>query len=232
VNAAAIRLPGRLMTKLFYGFGSIAYGVKDNGFSVFLLVYYNQVLGLPAKWVGFAAMIALILDAFLDPLVGYWSDNLRTRWGRRHPLMYAAAVPAGLSFALLWNPPAGLDHQQLFFYLLVLAVIVRIFISFYEIPSSALVAELTMDYDDRTSFLGYRYFFGWWGGLTMSLVAYRVFLQPDATHPIGQLNPHGYAHYGIAGAVIMIAAILVSALGTHREIKHFKVQPKRPPFNL
>ena len=229
---AVVHSPRRLATKLFYGFGSVAYGVKDNGFSVFLLVYYNQVLGLPAKWVGFAAMIALILDAFIDPLVGYWSDNLRTRWGRRHPLMYAAALPAGLSFALLWNPPAGLDHAQLFLYLLVLAVIVRVFITFYEIPSSALVAELTMDYDDRTSFLGYRFFFGWWGGLTMSLVAYQFFLRPDAAHPVGQLNPQGYAHYGVAGSAIMIAAILVSALGTHGEIKRFKVQPKRPPFNL
>lgn len=224
--------PSKFAAKFFYGFGSVAYGVKDNGFSVFLLIYYNQVLGLPAGLVGFAAMLALFVDAFVDPLVGYWSDNLRTRWGRRHPLMYASAIPVGVSFALLWNPPAHLAQMQLFAYLLVLAVIVRVFITLYEIPSSALVAELTTDYDQRTSFLGYRYFFGWWGGLTMSLVAYRVFLRPAPGFPVGQLNPHGYTEYGLVGAAIMIVSILLSAFGTHGEIRNFKPQPKRPPFNL
>ena len=57
---AETRLPSALMssyhpslrTKLLYGFGSVAYGVKDNGFSFLLLLYYNQVLGLPERWVG------------------------------------------------------------------------------------------------------------------------------------------------------------------------------------
>ena len=75
-----------LSTKLFYGFGSVAFGVKDQGFAFLLLLYYNQVLGMPEKWVGLGIMIALIADAFLDPIVGYVSDNLHTRWGRRHPL--------------------------------------------------------------------------------------------------------------------------------------------------
>nr|MCS5638041.1 MFS transporter [Myxococcota bacterium] len=82
-----------LSTKLYYGFGSVAYGVKDNGFSYMLLLYYNQVLGLPASWVGAGLMLALIVDAFSDPLVGYLSDNLHSKWGRRHPFMYAAALP-------------------------------------------------------------------------------------------------------------------------------------------
>src|SRR5512135_3677680 len=61
--------------KLFYGFGSVAYGVKDNGFSYLLLIFYNQVVGLPAEVVGAAIMIALVFDAFLDPIVGQISDN-------------------------------------------------------------------------------------------------------------------------------------------------------------
>ena len=51
--------------------------------------------------------------------------------------------------------------------------------------------ELTDHYDERTSILGYRFFFGWWGGLAMAVLAYAVFLQPDAEHPVGVLNPRG-----------------------------------------
>src|ERR1043165_9229660 len=77
-----------LRTKIFYGIGSIAFGVKDNGFSYFLLFFYNQVVGAPSAWLSSAIAIALFVDAFADPIVGQFSDNLRTRWGRRHPLMY------------------------------------------------------------------------------------------------------------------------------------------------
>ena len=74
-----------LSTKLTYGFGSIAEGVKDAAFRTFLLFYYNQVLGLPGWMGGAAAAIALVVDAIVDPLIGSLSDGTRTRWGRRHP---------------------------------------------------------------------------------------------------------------------------------------------------
>ena len=215
-----------LSTKLFYGFGSVAYGVKDNGFSYLLLIFYNQVVGLRAEVVGAAIMIALVFDAFLDPIVGQISDNWRSRWGRRHPFMYASALPVAVSYLLLWNPPHW-SQGALFAYLVVTAIIIRTFISFYEIPSSALSAELSQDYDQRTSLLAYRYFFAWWGGLTLNFVAYFLFLRPDATHKVGQLNPAGYARYGLTAALIIFVAILVSAAGTHSQIPKFRVPPVR-----
>lgn len=154
-----------LSTKLYYGLGSLAYGVKDNGFSFLLLIYYNQVLGLPASWVGLGLMTALIFDALSDPLVGYLSDNLHSKWGRRHPFMYAAALPVMFSFYLLWNPPTGLSPEALLVYFITVSILVRTFVTLYEIPSTSLVAELSADYDVRTSMLSFRYFFGWWGGL-------------------------------------------------------------------
>ena len=102
-----------LSTKIFYGFGSVAFGVKDNGFSYMLLLFYNQVVGLPATLVGLALMIALVWDACIDPLIGQLSDNLRSRWGRRHPFMYAAALPVAISYVALWNPPHW-GHQGQF----------------------------------------------------------------------------------------------------------------------
>ncbi|WP_374575821.1 MFS transporter [Phenylobacterium sp.] len=216
----------RQSTKLFYGFGSVAFGVKDQGFSYLLLIFYNQVVGLSSEVVGLAIMIALVFDAFLDPIVGQLSDNWRSRWGRRHPFMYAAALPVTLSYLLIWNPPAW-SHQALFFYLIVTAVMIRSFITLYEIPSTAMAAELTTEYDERTTVLSYRYFFGWVGGLTMTLAAFQIFLKPDAAHKVGQLNPAGYSHYGLAAALVMLTAILVSAIGTHREIPNLREPPHR-----
>lgn len=220
-----------MWTKVFYGFGSVAFGVKDNGFGFFLLLYYNQVLGLSESWVGFAIMIALLADAFFDPFVGYVSDHLRTRWGRRHPFMYASAPLVAISYYFLWNPPSGLSQAQLFTYFVSVAILVRILIACYEIPSASLVPELTDHYDERTQILSFRFFFGWFGGLTMAVLAYTVFLQ-DATQSVGVLNTDGYRHYGAAGAVIMFFAILISALGTHSFIPHLRQPSSAHPQSV
>src|SRR5262249_46873389 len=185
---------GSLSTKLFYGFGSVAVGVKDQGFAAFLLFFYNQVLGAAPQMVGQAIAVALFVDAFADPLLGQISDHPRTPWGRRHPFMYAAALPVAIGYFFLWNPP-HLAGAQLFFYLVGVIIVVRTFITMYEIPSSALVAELTPDYNQRTSFLGFRYLFGWLGSLTMTLLAFGVFFVATPRYPVGQLNPAGYVTY-------------------------------------
>jgi len=224
-GARALSFP----TRFFYGFGSVAFGVKDNGFSYFLQFFYAQVLGLPSATVGLAIMIALIVDAFVDPIMGQLSDNLRSPWGRRHPFMYGAAFPVAISYLLLWNPPQGWSHQALFGYLIGTAILIRTCISVYEIPSSALAAELTSQYDERTRLLSYRYLFGWIGGLTMYFTALMVFLRPDAAHRTGQLNAAGYGHYGAASGALMLFAILVSAIGTHRQIPYLRDPPARKP---
>ncbi|MEI9994818.1 MAG: MFS transporter [Rhizomicrobium sp.] len=217
---------GSLRTKLLYGFGSVAFGVKDNGFQTILLLFYNQVMHLPPQTVGQLLFLALCVDALFDPIIGQFSDNLRTRWGRRHPLLYLSALPVAASYLLLWNPPA-LSPNGLVIYLFVVAVIVRTFISCYEIPSAALTSELTGDYDKRTALSSYRVFFAWSGGMTMYLLALFVFLAPDKAHKIGQLNATGYSHYGILAAILMFAAILISAAGTHKFIPILRKPPDR-----
>jgi glycoside/pentoside/hexuronide:cation symporter, GPH family len=213
-------------TKMFYGIGSAAFGIKDNGFQTILLPFYQLVLHIPSQLVGLAIAIALVFDAFLDPIVGQFSDNLHSRWGRRHPLMYASAIPVAVSYLLLWNPPHW-STGAMFVYLIVVAVIVRTFITFFEIPNSALAAELTPDYDQRTSFLAYRMLFGWFGGLGMLACAYFIFLVPTKAQPHGQLNEAGYGYYGTTSAIVMFVAILVSSLGTHRFIKWLRQPPVR-----
>lgn len=218
METAQVKSPHGFWTRFSYGIGAIAFGVKDNGFGALLLLFYNQALGLDARLAGLAIGIALVVDAFLDPLIGYASDRLRTRWGRRHPFMYAAAVPAALSYLFLFSPPAGLSQTGLFAYLLASAIFVRAFIALYEIPNAALVAELTEGYDQRTSYLSWRYFFGWTAGLTMSVAAFGYFLSAGVDGVAGTQVPANYHAYGVAAAIIMFSAIMTSALGTHRAI--------------
>ena len=223
--------PVGLVTKLFYGLGSVAFGIKDNGFQTFIILFYSQLVGLPPLSVGFALLIANVVDAFVDPIVGQVSDHWRSRWGRRHPFMYAAALPLAVSYLALWNPPA-LPQNLMLIYLTVVAIIVRTFISFYEIPSSALAPELTEDYDERTAILGYRYMFGWLGGLGMTYLAYAVFLAPTAHYQFGQLNPAGYSRYGAFSAVVMFVVILISSAGTHSRIPYLRKPAAGPRRSL
>jgi len=228
VEQGQVSLPQkrRGRTKWFYALGSIAFGVKDNGFGVFLLLYYNQVLGLGASLAGLALVIALFVDAFVDPVVGHLSDNLHSRWGRRHPFMYAAAIPVAVAYAMLWNPPA-MSQQALFFYLLFGTIIVRTLITCYEIPSTALAAELTNDYDERTSFVSLRWFFGGAGGFLMGALTLRFLMQPTPEQPIANLNPGGYQLYGFVAGAVMLTAILVSSIGTHHAIPRLRAPPPR-----
>ncbi|HTR63956.1 MAG TPA: MFS transporter, partial [Candidatus Binataceae bacterium] len=155
-SSPASRPELKLGTNILYGVGSVAFGVHLTALTSLLLLFYNQVIGLPAAWVGAAMMVTLIFDAICDPLIGEWSDHTRSRWGRRHPFMYASALPIGIVFYMLWNPPHGWSNQVLVVYLVAMLVIVRVLLSLYEIPSSALAPELTLDYDQRTSLMSWR----------------------------------------------------------------------------
>lgn len=208
-------IEGRIPTRLafFHGLGSIAYGVKDNGFSTFLLLYYNQVLGMDARLVGAALALALVLDAFVDPLIGHLSDRTYTRWGRRLPWLYIAPLPLALAWYLMWSAAV-----PSFWALVFTAMAVRTLVSCCEVPSVALVPELTRDYDERSRLMRFRYLFGWTGGLLIMTLAYTVFLAD------GLLQRDGYLQYGLSGALLMAGAVLISALGQHRAAAHRPAQ--------
>ena len=153
-----------LSTQIFYGSGSISVGIKNNLLGTYLLIYYNQVLGLDAGIAALAMAIALTVDAVSDPLVGIWSDRIRTRWGRRHPFMYAALLPFAGSYYLLLTDPGDISDQSLFIRLLVLLIILRLSMTFYEVPRGALAPELSKDYYQRNALSAWGMAFGWIGG--------------------------------------------------------------------
>jgi GPH family glycoside/pentoside/hexuronide:cation symporter len=223
-----------IFTRLAYGLGSVANGIRNGGFSYLLLLFYSQVIGLDARLVGLAITIGLVVDALTDTGIGYWSDNLRTRWGRRHPLMYLAALPTGLGYFLIWNPPTGWSQLALFWYVLLLTLFVRFASSLFEVPNAALAAELTDDYVERSSLISLQQYFGWTGGTLMAVATFGLIFPAFATAqiPNGQFNREAYALYGIIASAVILAAMMVATLGTHNQIRHLKPPPPKRPMTL
>ncbi len=202
--------------RIYYGIGSIAEGVKETAFNVFLLFFYNNVLGMPGSLAGLAIFLALCVDALTDPLMGAISDNTRSRLGRRHPWMYLAVLPVTVSFALLFMPPAGLGGMALFWWLLGFTVLLRVSLTFYAVPSNAMAAEMSSSYDERTEIIGIRFLFGWLAGLGLAIAGYVAYFGEKPGGVDGRLNPAAYADFGLLCALLSGAAILVCALGTQR----------------
>ena len=98
-------------TLVLYSLGAASIGIKIKILESFLLIFYNQAIGLPPAAVSTLILISTVIDAVVDPVVGWYSDRLRSPLGRRHPLMYGSAVPLAISFFLLWKPAARAWHR-------------------------------------------------------------------------------------------------------------------------
>ena len=195
----------------FYGSASIAYGIKNNAFSYLLLIYANQVLGLPGYLASLALALAMIWDAVSDLLLGHWSDKTSSALGRRHPFMYASFFVLPLTFYALFNPVIELNEDNTFSYVLALALLIRTGTTLFEVPSTALLPDLETDYDRRNKWLALRHFFGWTGGNGIHMINFMFWVGA-----YGVASQAGYSIYGIAGALVIAAAILISSLGTQK----------------
>jgi len=210
--------PLSFSTKLFQGVGAIPDTVKNWVFNTFTLLFYNQILGMDALLVSAALAIAIVFDAVTDPLVATYSDNSRTRWGRRHPLMLVAALPLGAAFAAVFVPPAGLSEIGLFAWLLTFTVLTRGLMTLYFVPWSAIAAELSDDYHERTSVMAYRFAVGWTIGVGLPLFVFTFLMPGTAEFPVGQLNPAGYPKLALVAGCLLSAGALATTLLTWREI--------------
>ena len=206
----------------------MAEGIKNSTFAAFLLFYYNQVLGLPAEAAGLAIAISLVFDAVTDPMAGTVSDRWRSPLGRRHPFMYASALPLAISFYFLFAPASfatsGGD-TALFVWMLTFTVLTRGAMTLYHVPHLALGAELSSDYDERTSLVAIRQFLSASGYLLVYGLGFGVFFAPTEVFENGQLNSEAYPPFALILAVVMGATIFISAWGTRSRIPRL---PKPP----
>lgn len=211
-------------TKVSYGVGQATEGIKNGAFNVFIFFYYAQVLGLSTSYTGIAVFLALVLDAVTDPLIGSVSDNWRGKYGRRHPFLYASIIPLGLSLIALFSPPQ-LPEFGLFVWLTVFAMLTRASITLFYVPHVALGAELSSDFDERTTIVAYRFFFSYIGHLVTYAIGFTLFFADSEAFPRGQFNVDAYMPFGITLAVLVGLVAIYSAAGTQNRIPYL-VQPK------
>ena len=204
--------------KLNQAIGAIPDTVKNWVFNTFVLLYYNQVLGLDARWVSIALAVAIVFDAITDPLVASISDNLKGKWGRRHPLMFISAVPLGICAYCVFAPPENFSEMALFTWLMTFVLLTRGFMTLFFVPWASIAAELSDDYTERTSIMSYRYAIGWTIGVSLPVIVYTFIFPSTDTHPVGQLNPAGYEILGLVAGGLMISAVLATTWLTRNQI--------------
>jgi len=206
--------PLAISAKLLYGVGEIPITVLMVLSGLFILFFYNSVLGLPAVLVGVGLAVTLALDAVTDPLIGHLSDRSRNRLGRRHAFMLPGALGMGPCFYLLFSPPRALGHTGLFVWLLGSMIALRATSAIYRIPYLGLGAEISRDYDDRTSTMAVRAVFGLLGTLAAAGLSFWLFFPARADGSEPKLYYEGYPHLGLAFGALMSVAGLVSFFGT------------------
>ncbi|MFC1703498.1 MFS transporter [Candidatus Omnitrophota bacterium] len=151
VTAREDRIP--VFQKAVYSIGALVNSLQAAAIGAMVIVL-NLGLGVNPALVGFVGFIPRIVDAILDPLVGYTSDNMRTRWGRRRPLIFFGAISAGILYALLFQLYQG--RPEIFYVVYFLGIQILFFVGFtcYSIPWIALGYEMTPDYHERTRLQG------------------------------------------------------------------------------
>lgn len=224
------RLP--LATKLCQALGALPGACKDFAFNTFLLLFYNQVLGLPATLTSIALMLALVVDAVTDPVVGSYSDGLKTRWGRRHPLMYGAIVPLALALYLVFTPPSGLGQTGLFVWLLMTTIATRVAMTFFGLPWAALFPELSDDYAERSEVLTYRVLAGAIGGALFTWCTWSFVFAGGGRETPEHLQQEGYTLFALVLALAVVITGLASALLTHREIPFLNQPVEQRDFSV
>jgi GPH family glycoside/pentoside/hexuronide:cation symporter len=220
------------LEKWSYAIGNMPFSVKDAAFVNFVVFYYTQVQGLSGTLTGLAMFIALSWDAISDPVVGSWSDTIRTRWGRRHPLLVAGGVPTALLFLALFQPPGNLGETGIFLWLLGVSILLRTFLTIYFIPYSAMGAELSTDYDERTVIAKARVSMGWLAGMVLPAIGFAVIFQTRGEVD-GRLVQSNYIDYGILSAVLAGVTAVFCVWGTRTVIPRLpQSQSTDAPFTL
>ena len=138
-----------VVQKLAYAIGMLVNNLQAAALPA-MMVILNLGLGMDPALVGIIGFVPRIFDAVSDPMMGYISDNTRSRWGRRRPYILVGAILAGLVFAGMWQMPEGNSEFFYFWFFLAASVLYFLTYTIYATPFVAFGYEMTPDYHERT----------------------------------------------------------------------------------
>jgi glycoside/pentoside/hexuronide:cation symporter, GPH family len=207
-------------TKFAYGAGDIGGAVIGILLLSYLSPFFTDVAHLSPGLAGATQLVVRVWDACIDPVIGIMSDRgnifgakIREQWGRRYPWMLVAAIPFGVLFIFQWSIPFPESNQWgLFGFYTLVSMLLGTFFTMYSLPYSALTAELTEDYNERTSLSSFRFTFSLGGSILALLIARIVFQQ--VKDPAQQ-----YMTIGIICAIISVIPIFYCVWGTQARAK-------------
>jgi GPH family glycoside/pentoside/hexuronide:cation symporter len=200
-------------TKLAFGAGDMGPAITANLLAFFLLFFFTNVAGLNPALAGSVLMIGKIWDAVNDPIIGVLSDRTHSKWGRRLPWILWGAIPFGVFFFLEWLVPHFSDNPDvnqwgLFGYYVLVSIVFNSFYTMVNLPYTALTAEITQDYNERTSLNSFRFLFSIGGSILSLLVAQAIFalFKPGGTSPDSCNSDQ--AQYLLLGGISALLATL------------------------
>jgi len=206
-----------LWTKITYALGVLAHSVGPGTIIAFWYLFFlTDVVRLNPALAGVTIIVGGVWDAVNDPLMGWLSDRTRTRWGRRRPYLLFGAVPYGFTFALMWWVPPIESQIYLCLYFAMVYILFDTAVTLVSCPYDALVPELTLDYDERTSVTSYRAFFSIITGL-LAAVVFGLALESISSMKFAFLG------MGVTLGLVFVPTILIAFFGTHERESFQKV---------
>jgi len=140
-----------LKTKLLFGAGDIFGGGAFNIINFFFALFLTDVIGLNMVYVSPVFLIGKIWDAVTDPFMGTITDSTKSKYGRRRPYFLAGIILIFISFFLLWYPVQFDSQISKFIYVLFAYLLFNTVVTIVMVPYQAMSAEISLDYNERTS---------------------------------------------------------------------------------
>ncbi|NJN18918.1 MAG: MFS transporter [Oscillochloris sp.] len=194
-----------LSSKLAFGAGDLSPGMAALVIGFFQALFLTTVAGLSPGAVGIILLLGRVWDAITDPFMGMISDRTRSRFGRRRFWLLVGAVPFGILYFLLWWVPPFADIGTFFYYLVVILAFNTIY-TVVNVPYTSLTAELTSDYDERTSLNSFRFAFSIGGSLLIGIL-HGVFVTRFCADPTACRPGESQAGYMLSAAIFGIVMI-------------------------
>jgi GPH family glycoside/pentoside/hexuronide:cation symporter len=147
--------------KIAYGSGTMAQNLSVDSIKNLAGPLFNITLGMSPTLVGHALLLMRVWDAFTDPVMGWISDNTKSRWGRRRPYVLVGAILSAIAYALILRVPQGLEpNGSLFYYFLFASLGLYTCVTILQVANNSLGFEMSHDYHERTNIFAYRTVFG------------------------------------------------------------------------